>query len=78
MITSAAAGLLENLAERLQLLGAPDLQQVELLALGLLLLQNLIYLLALHAVAHWVFPRLKQELPAPPALLRPLLALDPL
>lgn len=78
VITSAAAGLLENLAERLQLLGAPDLQQVELLALGLLLLQNLIYLLALHAVAHWVFPRLKQELPAPPALLRPLLALDPL
>ncbi len=78
VITSAAAGLLENLTERLQLLGAPDLQQVELLALGLLLLQNLIYLLALHAVAHWVFPRLKQELPAPPSLLRPLLALDPL
>lgn len=78
VITGAAAGLLEGIAERLQLLGAPDLEQVQLLALGLLLLQNFVYVLVLHAVAHWVFPKLKQYLPPPPALLRPLLALDPL
>jgi hypothetical protein len=41
-------------------------------------LQNLIYVLALHAVAYWIFPRLKAPIGEPPALLRPLLALDPL
>jgi uncharacterized protein YybS (DUF2232 family) len=78
VITGAAAAVLEGLAERLQLLGAPDLQQVQLLAIGLLLLQQFVYVLALHAVAHWIFPRLQQELPVPPAILRPLLALDPI
>ena len=43
-----------------------------------MLLQNLISVLALHAVALWIFPRLKSPISEPPALLRPLLALDPL
>jgi hypothetical protein len=51
---------------------------VQLLAIGLVMLQNIVYLLALHAVAWWVFPRLNQAMPAPPRLLQPLLALDPL
>jgi uncharacterized protein YybS (DUF2232 family) len=78
VLTSAASGVLEGLADRLQLLGAPDLWQVQLLAIGLVMLQNIVYLLALHAVAWWVFPRLNQAMPAPPRLLQPLLALDPL
>jgi hypothetical protein len=42
------------------------------------LLQNVIYVLALHAVALWIFPRLRSPISPPPAVLRPLLALDPL
>jgi uncharacterized protein YybS (DUF2232 family) len=78
VLTGAAAGVLEALADRLHLFSSPDLQQVQLMAVGLVLLQNLVYLSAIHAVAHWVFPRLHQPIPAPPPLLQPLLALDPL
>ena len=78
LITTAAAQLLEKLSALLQLGGGPDLLQVQLLALVLVLVQNLIYVLALHAVALWIFPRLRSPVPPPPALLRPLVALDPL
>ena len=78
VITTAAAQLLERLNGLLQLGGGPDLWQVQLLALGLVLLQNVIYVLALHAVALWIFPRLRSPITPPPPLLRPLLALDPL
>ena len=78
LITTAAAQLLERLSGLLQLGGGPDLLQVQLLALVLVLVQNLIYVLALHAVAYWIFPRLRSPISEPPAALRPLLALDPL
>jgi uncharacterized protein YybS (DUF2232 family) len=78
LITTAAAQVLERLSALLQLGGGPDLLQVQLMALALVLVQNLIYVLALHAVAYWIFPRLQSPISEPPALLRPLLALDPL
>ena len=77
VITGAAAGLLNGLADRLQLPVAPTLDQVQVAALLLVVFQNIVYLLALHAVSWWVLPRLKQAIPEPPRLLRPLLALDP-
>jgi hypothetical protein len=40
--------------------------------------QNLIVVLALHAVAYWIFPRLKAPISEPPAALRALVAVDPL
>ena len=57
---------------------APDLEQVQLMAFGLVMLQQLIYVLALHALAYWIFPRLKAPLPSPPRLLEGFVALDPL
>jgi uncharacterized protein YybS (DUF2232 family) len=78
LITAAAAQLLEKLSGLLQLGGGPDLLQVQLMALGLVLVQNLIYVLALHAVAYWIFPRLQTPISEPPPLLRPLVAMDPL
>ena len=78
VITTAAAQLLERLSQWLPFAGAPDLLQVQLLALVLVLVQNLIYVLALHAVALWIFPRLQHPITPPPPLLRPLLAVDPL
>jgi len=49
-----------------------------LAAVLLVLLQNLIVVLALHAVAYWIFPRLDQPISEPPPALRCLVALDPL
>ncbi len=78
LITTAAAGLLERLSGLLNLGGGPDLTQVQLLALALVLLQNVIYVLALHAVAYWIFPRLHAPISEPPPQLHALVALDPL
>jgi hypothetical protein len=40
--------------------------------------QNAIVVLALHAVATWILPRLGSPIPEPPRALRALVALDPL
>lgn len=78
VITNAAAGLLDQLAGLLNLGGGPELIQVQLMALGLVLVQNLIYVLALHAFSYWIFPRLQAPISEPPELMRSLVALDPL
>jgi uncharacterized protein YybS (DUF2232 family) len=78
VITRAGAGLLDRLVDLLRLPLAPDLVEVQLMALGLVLFQQLVYVLALHALAYWIFPRLQSPLPDPPAQLQSLVALDPL
>jgi hypothetical protein len=78
VITTAAAGLLESLANLLALDLVPELAQVQLLALALVLFQSAILVLALHAVAYWIFARLQAPISEPPELLRALVALDPL
>lgn len=78
LITTAAANLLERFAGWVGLVGGFDLAQVQMAALGLLLLQNLIVVLSLHAVAYWIFPRLAMPISEPPPALRALVALDPL
>ena len=78
LITTAAAGLLEKLAGWLGLAASIELAQVQLAALALVWVQNVIVVLALHAVAYWIFPRLHSPIPEPPDALRALVALDPL
>ena len=78
VITRAGAGLLERLIALLQLPISPDLTSVQLMALGLVVVQEVIYVLSLHALAYWIFPRLNAPIPEPPKLLQGLVALDPL
>ena len=78
VITRAGAGLLDRLVDLLRLPLSPDLAEVQLMALALVLFQQLVYVLALHALAYWIFPRLKAPVPAPPPQLKGLVALDPL
>jgi len=78
VITAAAAGLLDRLLGLVGLAGSIDLLQVQLAALLLVWLQNAIVVLALHAVAYWIFPRLQAPISEPPAALRALVSLDPL
>ena len=78
VITSAAAGLMEKLASLIGHSGSVDLAQVQLLALVLVLLQNVVVVLAMHAVAYWIFPRLKAPIPEPPQFLQVVVAMDPL
>jgi uncharacterized protein YybS (DUF2232 family) len=78
VITTAAAGLLERLLGLLGSAVVPELGQVQVAALLLVWVQNGIVLLALHAVAYWIFPRLQAPIGEPPPALRALVALDPL
>ncbi|QNI98367.1 hypothetical protein SynRS9902_02494 [Synechococcus sp. RS9902] len=78
VITRAGSALLERLIGVLHLPITPDLTQVQLMALLLVVVQEVIYVLSLHALAYWIFPRLKSPIPEPPRLLHGLIALDPL
>jgi len=77
VITRAGFLLLERIVDIFNLAVIPDLQVVQIAALFLVLFQELIFVLTLHAVAFWLFPRLKASLPEPPRLLHGLLAWDP-
>jgi uncharacterized protein YybS (DUF2232 family) len=78
VITTAAAGVLERLAGLVGLAAAVQLDQVQVAAVLLVWVQNVVIVLTLHAVAYWIFPRLQAPISEPPALLRALVAVDPL
>ena len=78
LITTAAASLLERLLGLIGLTAGIDLTQVQATALALVLIQNLLMALCLHAVAYWIFARLQSPISEPPQALRSLVDLDPL
>ena len=78
VITRAGAGILDRLIAVLHLPLTPDLTQVQVMAFLLVVVQEVIYVLSLHALAFWIFPRLRSPIPEPPPLLHALVALDPL
>lgn len=78
LITTAASQLLERFADALGLGPGLDLAQVQTAALCLVLVQNLLVVFCLHAVAYWIFPRLQAPISEPPAVLQALVSLEPL
>ena len=70
--------LIERIVDFFNLSFVPELFFVQIIALLLVVFQELIFVLTLHAVAFWIFPRLKVRIPDPPKLLNGLVALDPL
>ena len=76
ILTRAGAGLLEKGIDLLNLSITPDMRQVQLVALLLIVTQEIVYVLCLHALAYWIFPRLKSSIPEPPALLEKLISLE--
>ncbi len=78
IITRAGYGLIERFVELFSLQFVPELIHVQLVALLLVIVQELVYVLTLHALAFWVFPRLQAPMPDPPNVLNSLVALDPL
>ncbi len=78
IIIRAGASLLDRIMLVFNLQMAPDITLVQIAALALVVIQEVVYVLVLHALAFWVFPRLKANIPEPPQLLYGLVALDPL
>ena len=50
--------------------------QPQKVALALVITQEIVYVLCLHALAYWIFPRLKSSMPEPPALIENLISLE--
>ncbi len=78
IITRAGSLLLERFVDLLNLPFTPELLQVQIAAVMLVVLQETIYVLSLHVLAFWMFPRLKAAMPSPPPVLNSLITLDPL
>ncbi len=78
VITRAGAVLIERFVELFNLQLVPDLNHVQIVAFVLVVVQEMVYVLTLHALAYWIFPRLKAPMPEPPNVLSSLVALDPL
>ncbi len=78
IITRAGASLLEKFINIFNLPLAPDMFHVQIVAILLITLQELVFVISLHALAFWIFPRLKASMPEPPQLLNGLVSLDPL
>tara|TARA_B100000579_G_scaffold278650_1_gene230513 strand:- start:205 stop:891 length:687 start_codon:yes stop_codon:yes gene_type:complete len=76
IITRAGAALLERGINIFNLSFTPDMNQVQIVALFLVITQEIVYVLCLHALAYWIFPRLKSSMPEPPALLENLISLE--
>jgi len=76
IIMRAGAALLEKGIDTFNLPLTPDMTQVQIAALCLVVTQEIVYVLCLHALAYWIFPRLKSYLPEPPALLENLISLE--
>ena len=76
IITRAGAALLEKGIDIFNLPFTPDITQVQLVALFLVITQEIVYVLCLHALAYWIFPRLKSSMPEPPTILGNLIFLE--
>ena len=77
IITRAGALLIERFVELFGLQFVPEISHVQFVAFLLVVLQEIIYVLTLHALAFWIFPRLKAPMPSPPNFLNSLVVLDP-
>ena len=78
VITRAGAVLIERFVEFFNLPMVTELNQVQIVAFSLVVVQEMVYVLTLHALAYWIFPRLRAPIPDPPNILNGLVALDPL
>ena len=78
ILTRAGAAMLERIFTLFSLPFTPDITQVQLMAIALVVLQEVVYVLCLHALALWVFPRLRASIPEPPSLLNGFISLDPM
>ncbi len=76
IITRAGAALIEKGIDIFNLPYTPDMTQVQIVALCLVITQEIVYVLCLHALAYWIFPRLKSSMPEPPIFLQNLIFLE--
>ena len=73
IITRASFGLIDKFISFFHLSLSPSLLAIQLVALLLIVLQEVIYVLTLHLISYAIFPMLKISIPNPPKLISGLI-----
>tara|TARA_B100000941_G_C28493210_1_gene549257 strand:- start:1174 stop:1812 length:639 start_codon:yes stop_codon:yes gene_type:complete len=76
IITRASYSLLDKLIDLFNLPFSPSISIIQLVAILLIVFQEMVYVLTIHILAYSLFPRLKSYLPAPPRIINGLVNLD--
>ena len=76
LITRASYGLLEKFIGLFNLPFSPSILSIQLVAILLIIFQEIVYVLTVHVVAYSIFPRFKLIIPDPPKLLQSLVDLN--
>ena len=77
IITRASYGLIDKLINFFNIPFSPSIQTIQIVAILLVVFQEIVYVLTIHVVSYSLFPRLKSKIPDPPKLLNSLVDLNP-
>ena len=66
IITRASYGLVDKFIELFNLPFSPSIRIIQLVAILLIIFQEMVYVLTIHVLAYTLFPRLKSSIPDPP------------
>ena len=76
IITRASYGLINKVFGLFNLPISPSIGIIQLVAILLIIFQEMVYVLTLHIVAYSLFPRIKSHIPDPPKILNSLIDLN--
>ena len=76
IITRASYGLIEKFIELFNLPFSPSIRIIQLVAILLIIFQEMVYVLTIHIISYSLFPRLKNTIPNPPKILSGLVDLN--
>ena len=76
IITRASYSLIDKIIGFLNLPFSPSIRIVHLIAILLIIFQEIVYVLTIHILAYSLFPRLKSAIPDPPRILNSLVDLN--
>ena len=69
VITRASYSLIEKFCVIINIESLPSLLTVQIVAILLIIFQEIVYVLTIHIIAYAVFPKLKSKIPEPPEVL---------
>ena len=69
IITRASYSLIEKLSIFFNISSSPSLLNIQIVAILLIIFQEIVYVFTIHIIAYSIFPRLKSRIPDPPLIL---------
>tara|TARA_B100000965_G_scaffold112257_1_gene92676 strand:- start:1591 stop:2229 length:639 start_codon:yes stop_codon:yes gene_type:complete len=69
IITRASYSLIEKLIVFFHISSSPSLLTIQIVAILLIIFQEIVYVFTIHVISYSIFPRLKSRIPDPPLIL---------